>query len=51
MVKGKKKPLDSIEGQAAELKPGATIFLNGFAAVPGGKELFYFEIPLESTAP
>ncbi len=31
----------------AELKPGATIFLNGFAAAPGGKELFYYEIPLE----
>ena len=35
----------------ADFKPGATIFLNGFAAAPGGKELFYFEIPLESTAP
>jgi len=30
-----------------ELKPGATIFLNGFAAAGGGKELFYFEISLE----
>jgi hypothetical protein len=30
-----------------ELKPGATVYLNGFAAAPGGKELFYFEIPLE----
>jgi hypothetical protein len=31
----------------ADLKPGATIYLNGLAEAGGGKELFYFEIPLE----
>ena len=31
----------------ADLKPGATIYLNGLAGAGGGKELFYFEIPLE----
>ena len=31
----------------ADLKPGATVYLNGLAEAGGGKELFYFEIPLE----
>jgi len=31
----------------ADLKPGSTIYLNGLAGAGGGKELFYFEIPLE----
>ena len=31
----------------ADLKPGATIYLDGLAEAGGGKELFYFEIPLE----
>jgi hypothetical protein len=31
----------------ADLKPGATIYLSGLAGAGGGKELFYFEIPLE----
>jgi hypothetical protein len=31
----------------ADLKPGAAIYLNGLAVAGGGKELFYFEIPLE----
>jgi hypothetical protein len=31
----------------ADLKPGATIYLDGLAVAGGGKELFYFEIPLE----
>ena len=31
----------------ADLKAGATINLDGLTQAPGGKELFYFEIPLE----
>jgi len=31
----------------ADLKPGATIYVNGLAEAGTGKELFYFEIPLE----
>jgi hypothetical protein len=31
----------------ADLKPGATISLDGLAVAGGGKDLFYFEIPLE----
>jgi hypothetical protein len=31
----------------ADLKPGATIYLSGLSVAGGGKELFYFEIPLE----
>jgi hypothetical protein len=31
----------------ADLKPGATIYLDGLAVAGSGKDLFYFEIPLE----